>query len=217
MNLKMADNQLLELLKIFSAAKSCGRDAVLILETRNGTLSTKYRSWEREAGAPVTPSSPCPPRRKVTPARARRSQLRLERFMKNKIEEKAGATAENAVENEDIAGNTSNVLVIELNNSKNLQEEVSETGNISPIVQVDGNLDHDEEISEYTFTSNYAEEDIAYTLEKNCYLDSYVQSKPRSADHLCTIRLKDPTKKFIWPTMNSVQRDVIKDLKKFPE
>ena len=137
--------------------------------------------------------------------------------MKNKIEEKAGATAENAVENEDIAGNTSNVLVIELNNSKNLQEEVSETGNISPIVQVDGNLDHDEEISEYTFTSNYAEEDIAYTLEKNCYLDSYVQSKPRSADHLCTIRLKDPTKKFIWPTMNSVQRDVIKDLKKFPE
>ena len=87
-------------------------------------------------------------------------------------------------------------------------------------MQVDGNL-NDDEIAEYTFTSNYAKEDIAYTLEeifpeKNCCLDSYVQSKPRSADHLCTVSLKDPSKKFIWPTMNSIQEDVIKDLKKLP-
>ena len=59
-NLKMAEEQMnvypsqvTDLLKIFLAAKSCGRDAVLVLETRNGTLSTKYRSWEKEAGAPA--------------------------------------------------------------------------------------------------------------------------------------------------------------------
>ena len=82
--------------------------------------------------------------------------------MKKKIEEKAGATAENALGNEDIAGNTSNALVVELNNSRNLQEDVIETGNIiNPIVQVDSKLDDDEEISENTVTSDYAEEGIA--------------------------------------------------------
>ena len=116
-------SQVTDLQKIFLAAKSCGRDAVLVLKTRNGTLSTKYRSWDKEAGAPAAPFPPCPPRRKITPARARRSQLRLETFMKKKIEEKAEATAVNAIASKDTAGDSSNILVIDLGKNKNLQED----------------------------------------------------------------------------------------------
>ena len=43
----------LNMLRIFLAARSRGEDAILILETKERNLSTKYRSTEHAAGAPV--------------------------------------------------------------------------------------------------------------------------------------------------------------------
>ena len=55
--------------------------------------------------------------------------------------------------------------------------------------------------AQFTFTSNYAEEDINYTLneifpDKNCSLEAYEPYKPRSAEHFCTVKMKDAKKKF---------------------
>ena len=149
------------------------------------------RSLERAAGAPAAPS-PSLPRRRVTPARARRSQLRLEKFQKKKVEEKARAAA---VVTDVATGDTSNSLVIELANTKEKHDDNIETGNVSPIMQIDGSLE-DDQTAEYTFTSEYAEEDVVYTLDeifpdKNCSLESYVQFKPKSAKHCCTVTVKD--------------------------
>ena len=41
----------LDLLRIFLAARSRGEDAILILETRKRNISTKYRSSEGKRGA----------------------------------------------------------------------------------------------------------------------------------------------------------------------
>ena len=43
----------MELLKIFLAARSRGEDSVLILDTRRKTISTKYRTAENAVGAPA--------------------------------------------------------------------------------------------------------------------------------------------------------------------
>ena len=75
--------QVLVLLRIFLDASSRGEQAVLVLETRNSTLTTKYRTVENLTGAPVTTRT-----RRKNPARARRSQLRLEEFQKKKEEKK---------------------------------------------------------------------------------------------------------------------------------
>ena len=207
--------QVMDMLRIFLAARARGDQAVLVLESRNGTLATKYRSKENVVGEPA----PVPAKRRKTPARARRSKLRLERFAMKKLEEKNKAAAENADKtgNQDCAGETSTRLVLELNN---VQEKSLETPrNTSPILQLDGTVD--EEKSVFTFViSNYAEEDIAYTIdeifpEKTATLDSLVRCRPRSADHLCTITVKPASgKSFIWPVMNYVQTEVIRDLKK---
>ena len=47
----------------------------------------------------------------------------------------------------------------------------------------------------------YAEEDINYTLDeifpdKNSSLEAYEPCKPRSAEHFCTVKMKDAKKKF---------------------
>ena len=85
--------RLLEMLQIFLATKSRGEQAVLILETRQGTLTTKYRTVEALAGVPATTNTcsepPC--KKKENPARARRSRLRLEKFMQQKVDEKLKA------------------------------------------------------------------------------------------------------------------------------
>ena len=45
--------RVLDLLKMFLAANTRGEQAVLILETRNRTLTTKYSSVEKLAGSPA--------------------------------------------------------------------------------------------------------------------------------------------------------------------
>ena len=95
---------------------------------------------------------------------------------------------------------------------------ISHYSNISPNMQGEDNMNNDG-TDMYTFKNNHAEEDIKNTLEeispeKNCYIVSNIQSKPGRDDYFCTVRPKDPSKRFIWPTLNAVQRDVIRDLKK---
>ena len=63
-------HRVLDVLRTFLAASSRGEQTVLVLETRNCTLTKKYRNVETVAGAPA--SSPTN-RKKVNPARAKSS------------------------------------------------------------------------------------------------------------------------------------------------
>ena len=46
-------SRVLDLLKTFLAANSRGETAVLVLETKNKAVNTKYRSVDTEAGSPA--------------------------------------------------------------------------------------------------------------------------------------------------------------------
>ena len=71
----------------------------------------------------------------------------------------------------------------------------------------------------YTFSSDYAEEDIKYTIDgifpkKNSFLSSMMQCRPRSAECLCTVEVKiDSGQEFFWPAMDTIQAQVVQDLK----
>ena len=80
--------RVLDLLKIFLATSSRWERAVLVLETRSKALTTKYRSVDDDVVGVPAPSTNNTVRKK-SPARARRSQLRLETFMNKKSNEKA--------------------------------------------------------------------------------------------------------------------------------
>ena len=76
--------------------------------------------------------------------------------------------------------------------------------------------------AKYTFLSDYAEEDIKYTLDeifpkKNAILSSMVQCWPRSAECLCTVEVKiDSGQEFFWPAMDTIQAQVVQDSKEAP-
>ena len=132
-------SNVLELLKMILAARTRGEQAVLILETRNGTLATKFRSTESEAGTPASPTLTRPTKRK-TPSRARRSQLRLEKFKLKKIEEErkavhlhAGTQLEGVTSH--AAGDSSQRLVLKLSSNKEMPMDSSLSNSI---LQVDG-------------------------------------------------------------------------------
>ena len=76
----------LELFRMFLDASSKGEHAVLILETKKSTVTSKFRCVETFAGTPVE-DQPKIKKRKVNSARARRSQLRLEQFQQKKEKE----------------------------------------------------------------------------------------------------------------------------------
>ena len=78
----------MEMLKIFLAARSRGEDAVLILETRRKTLSAKYRSAENAAGSSAAKNTPALKKRRKNQARVERSRLWIETFMKKKTDDK---------------------------------------------------------------------------------------------------------------------------------
>ena len=78
--------RVMELLKIFLAASSRGKQAVLVVKTKDRTLTTKLRNVECVAGAPAHTNTCAASRNKRdNPARVRRSQLRLEKFLKKKL------------------------------------------------------------------------------------------------------------------------------------
>ena len=107
--------RVLEVLKIFLAASSRGEKACLVLETQSKMVNTKYRSVETRAGLPATETNTSMRRRK-TPARARRSQLRLEEFTRKKLEEKAKLENQQTLDTTEagIASSNANILVLEL-------------------------------------------------------------------------------------------------------
>ena len=95
----------------------------------------------------------------------------------------------------------------------------------SPIPQIDGAArDISEQIVTYTFKSDFAEEDIIYTLDEilTDEIETQLKSRvrlygPRSAAHLCTVVIKlPPEKTFTWPEMTSDQAEVFKDLLLLP-
>ena len=81
------DQRVLDIVRMFLAASHRGDHAVLVLESRKQQITTKYRSVERKAGAPASTSTTSA-KKKMNPARARRSKLRLEQFNKKKEDEK---------------------------------------------------------------------------------------------------------------------------------
>jgi hypothetical protein len=213
--------RVLDLLKIFLAASSRGEMAVLVLETRSKAVTTKYRSVDIVVGTPAHPTSTST-RRRTNPARARRSQLRLEEFKRKKLEEKAKEEHQNTLDSQaaGVSSSTTNRLVLEL-----AKKEDRPVGNglTSPILQVDGGIEED--IAVYSFESNYHEDDIMDTLgeifpasEVNLTLDSTVQVAPRSARYLFVITLTvKPTatgRKLSWPDMQEDQAVVFEKVKR---
>ena len=168
-----------------------GDNTVLTLESRSKQIITKYRSVEKVTGptATTSPSTTTSSMRRTNPSRAKRSRLRLEKFNQKKEDEKLDQQ-EIGSQSPAVAEATSTKLIIELD--KEMKQGV-ETPLHSPILQVDGPIE--EENMKYTFKSEYAEEDLIYTIEeifpeKNANLESIVQCRPKSAECLCTVIVK---------------------------
>ena len=220
--------RVMEMLRIFMAASCRGEQAVLVLETRNKTLTTKYRCVETMEGAPATAhTSTVPSKKKVTPARARRSKLRLEKFQKKKVEEKM--TSENEKDCGEVAGDSAAKLKDEVKDiqkkllldlSKRETEVFEKNNETSPIPQLDGEPSKDDSEMKYEFTSSYAEEDIVYTLEEifpdtKVKLETLSQCQPRSAEYWYTVVVKVKLgQKLHWPDMMTDQAEVFNYLKK---
>ena len=107
------------------------------------SINMKYRSVETFAGPSGTNSTSASPKKKMNPARARRSKARLELFMKKKVEER-NATQDlrtqvtQESETSEVAGvsnhNTSKVVMDMTDKNK----DQPRTKEISPIPQLDG-------------------------------------------------------------------------------
>ena len=78
--------RVMEIVEIFLAASSRGVEASLVLETRMGKITTKYKSVESVAGVPTPISTPTA-KKKMSPARARRSKAGEVHIKKNRREE----------------------------------------------------------------------------------------------------------------------------------
>ena len=79
-----------------------------------------------------------------------------------------------------------------------------------------------EELGEtFTFLSDYAEEDVQYTLVETLSEEigfdmlSRVKTKDKkSADHLCTVKVLLPHDDWQWPMLTEIQSKVFRNLKK---
>ena len=122
---------ILDLLRIFLAARSRGENAVLVLETRAKTIFTKYKIAETAAGEPAATNTPLVRKRNKNPARVKRFKLRLEKFLKNKEEDKNQAEAGLGSHE---AGTPVCSLVIDLDKEKvGLDGRSVDAGQTSPI------------------------------------------------------------------------------------
>ena len=77
------------------------------------------------------------------------------------------------------------------------------------VINLPTTLETSKECVSYTFLSEYAVEDIKYTLEEIFPADV----KTWSADHICTIKFP-AIQYFVWPGMDRTQDEVITDLTK---
>ena len=206
----------MDLVRIFLAASSRGKEANLILATRKKVISSKFRTVESPAGAPAAPTNSSLLRKKKNPARARRSRLRLEEFMKRKVENKK--QAESSLATESSTNSTTNRMIIELDKEKDGQDRAMGVDLTSPIPQVDG-TGQTSDLVQYKFVSDYHQDDIDYTLEElfpsgGATLVSCVAPRPKeSADQHCivAVRRRD-CQDTVWPEMNEDQKQVFRQL-----
>ena len=79
-------SRVMELLKIFLAASSRGEQAVLVLETKGRTLTTKFRNVESVVGTPAIANT-CDTirKKKFNPARVRRFQIQAGEVLKEEV------------------------------------------------------------------------------------------------------------------------------------
>ena len=206
----------MDVLRIFLAASSRGEEAVLILETRKRVISTKFRRVEKTTGVPAAPINIPVPKRKKNPARARRSRLRLEKFMERKLDEKKQAESSYAA-----TTSNANKLIIKLDKEENRQDRSMGEDLTSPIPQVDGAGRNISDPVNYTFVSDYHQEDICYILEElfppgSAKLVSCVAPRPReSADQHCVVAVRKTTgQDASWPEMKEDQERVFRELAK---
>ena len=113
-------------------------------------------------------------------------------------------------------------VIVNLDDEVCSDEEYSKKQKVtgSAIPQVDGTVD--EEVV-FTFVSDFHREDIEYTLKEVIPVDVEMElisvvriGGLKSADQLCTLQIKMPPEKFIWPVMSQSQSEVIKALKTVP-
>ena len=138
-------------------------------------------------------------------------------------------TAEEASNDETVKASSRDFLCAECGKKfaslKNMRIHIgrqhNQTENRSPIPQLDGTSCGDYQTLTYTFVSDYADEDIMYTL-REIFPDSFETKLLarlklgglNSADYLFTVQLNPPDDEFIWPTMNKIQAEVLKEVKK---
>ena len=89
------------------------------------------------------------------------------------------------------------------------------------IPQLDGQLENLENSVTYTFVSEFAVEDIQYTLREIFpHVETNLLARvkligPWSADHLCTVEILLPdAQNFSWPEMSRVQAEVLMNIQK---
>ena len=83
----------------------------------------------------------------------------------------------------------------------------------SPIAQMDGSNDSSEtgNAATFRFNSEYAEEDLVYTLDEYFSVSALVSREhvsPLSADHVCTVEVHSDDGKLAWPKIKVMDEDV---------
>ena len=215
-------SRVLDLLKTFLAASSRGETAVLVLETKKKAVNTKYRSVDTEVGSPA-PLTNTSRRKRKNPARARRSQLRLEAFRAKKSEEQARLEHQQTLDNNaaGISSSNPNKLILKL--AKQKEKTLVTTSATPTIPQVDGVAE--DERSRFAFESSYHVDDVAETLKEifdpngvNFTLESRVQTAPLSAcDRFVICLTGQPAstrQELSWPRMQEDQAVVFENLQK---
>ena len=175
-------------------------------------------------------------KKKMNPARARRSRLRLEEFKAKKFDQReidSPTVGDSAVEqnerdkkmdaNRELkeASISTKMLVLELAKAKDIPvtKELA-----SPILQVDGAEKLPSGNSVFNFHSEFGEEDIMYSFSE-IFPEDIVTSYTllsrdrvgRTADHNCTVELKlaaGQTRDISWPKMPPWHADVFSRIKR---
>ena len=101
------------------------------------------------------------------------------------------------------------------------QARMHKASAVSPIPQIDGGGEDLGNNVTFTFVSEFALEDIEYTVREifpdveTNLLSRVKLIGPWSADHLCTLEINHSVlENFSWPEMSRVQVEVIKDIQK---
>ena len=158
-------------------------------------------------------------KKRVNPARARRSRTRLDEFLKKKVAEK---------QNGDTITNGTNRLILELDGAPKHTDKPVETRLASPINQLDGietdevSQKNDETTMFYSFKSKHSEDTIIDSLGNMWPEDGATSTTlvlrerlgSNSSDHLCTLQVRTTHKNFSWPKQKTSPVDVFRDLKR---